>query len=25
MQFYTTEKSTAIPVGPVPMARLGLG
>jgi acyl-CoA reductase-like NAD-dependent aldehyde dehydrogenase len=25
MQFYTTEKSTAIPVGPVSMARLGLG
>jgi acyl-CoA reductase-like NAD-dependent aldehyde dehydrogenase len=24
MQFYTTEKTTAIPVGPVPMARLGL-
>ncbi len=24
MQFYTTEKTTAIPVGSVPMARLGL-
>jgi acyl-CoA reductase-like NAD-dependent aldehyde dehydrogenase len=25
MQFYTTEKTTALPVGSVPMARLGLG
>jgi acyl-CoA reductase-like NAD-dependent aldehyde dehydrogenase len=25
MQFYTAEKTTAIPVGSVPMARLGLG
>jgi 5-carboxymethyl-2-hydroxymuconic-semialdehyde dehydrogenase len=25
MQFYTAEKSTTLPLGPVPMPRLGLG